>query len=72
MINQNPTKNQKQLLPILKIFSDNFYLVGRTAIALYLGHRQSIDFDLFSEKLLNINEIKIKIKKLFLIDQVIY
>ncbi|MEI7726765.1 MAG: nucleotidyl transferase AbiEii/AbiGii toxin family protein [Bacteroidota bacterium] len=26
----------------------NFHLVGRTALALYLGHRKSIDIDLFS------------------------
>jgi len=37
-------------LPLLKVFSKNFGLVGGTAIALYLGHRKSIDFDLFSLK----------------------
>jgi len=26
----------------------SFYLVGGTALALYLGHRKSIDIDLFS------------------------
>jgi len=33
-----------------KSYLDGFYLVGGTAIALYLGHRQSIDYDLFCEK----------------------
>lgn len=39
--------NQTELLPLVKQFRKEFYLVGGTAIALYLGHRRSIDFDLF-------------------------
>lgn len=39
--------NQSQLLPLVKQFQKEFYLVGGTAIALHLGHRRSIDFDLF-------------------------
>lgn len=39
---------QKTLLPLVKMFDDKFYLAGGTAIALQLGHRRSIDFDLFS------------------------
>lgn len=39
--------NQIELLPLVKQFKKEFYLVGGTAIALYLGHRRSIDFDLF-------------------------
>lgn len=35
------------LLPLMKQFKREYYLVGGTAIALYLGHRRSIDFDLF-------------------------
>jgi len=42
------TKKQRELTPLIKQFSDKFYLVGGTAIALQLGHRRSIDFDLFS------------------------
>lgn len=44
------TENQKKILPLIKIFSPDFYLVGGTAIALQIGHRRSIDFDLFSDK----------------------
>jgi len=44
------TENQLAILPYIKTFSQKFYLVGGTAIALYLGHRQSIDYDLFCEK----------------------
>lgn len=40
-------QNQKDLLPLLDNFKREFYMVGGTAIALYIGHRRSIDFDLF-------------------------
>lgn len=43
-------KNQKEMLNLLKSFKRNFYLVGGTALALQIGHRESIDFDLFSNK----------------------
>ena len=50
---------QNELLPLLKLFRREFYLVGGTAIALQIGHRHSIDFDMFksgpfvSKKILN-------------------
>jgi hypothetical protein len=44
------TEEQKKLLPLIGSFYKNFGLVGGTAIALQIGHRQSIDFDLFSLK----------------------
>ena len=40
-------KNQVNFLPVIQEFSHDYYLVGGTAIALQLGHRRSIDFDLF-------------------------
>lgn len=52
------TKNQLQLLPLLKDFSKDYILVGGTAIALYLGHRFSIDFDLFTSKAIKRKSIK--------------
>ncbi len=48
---------QLALLPLVKKFSKKFYLVGGTAIALHIGHRYSIDFDLFSEKTFSTNHI---------------
>ena len=42
--------SQKSLLDLLSLFKREYYLVGGTAIALQIGHRQSIDFDLFKEK----------------------
>jgi len=44
------TSSQESLLPLIAVFSKDFGLVGGTAIALQIGHRQSIDFDLFSNK----------------------
>ena len=55
------TLPQSKLLPIVKLFSKSFGLVGGTAIALYLGHRESIDFDLFSFEEFNNYLIKSKI-----------
>src|SRR3989344_3306656 len=42
------TKEQIGLLSLVGTFSKDFGLVGGTAIALHIGHRESIDFDLFS------------------------
>ncbi len=55
-------ENQHQLLPTIKKFSRKFYLVGGTAISLQIGHRRSIDFDLFTDKPIN----KLNIKSYFL------
>ena len=44
---------QIELLPLVGEFKREYYLVGGTAIALYLGHRRSIDFDLFKFASLN-------------------
>ncbi|GMT46338.1 MAG: hypothetical protein IEMM0006_2170 [bacterium] len=54
-------KNQQELLPLVKLFKHEFYLVGGTAIALYIGHRRSIDFDLFKQDRLVHNRILTKI-----------
>jgi len=43
-------KHRLGLLPKLTAFKSRFYLAGGTAVALYLGHRDSIDFDFFTEK----------------------
>lgn len=40
-------ERQKEILPLMSQFRREYYLVGGTAIALYIGHRRSIDFDLF-------------------------
>jgi len=53
---------QAQLLPLIKSFKREFYLVGGTAIALHIGHRRSIDFDLFKKSPLNHQSILSKVK----------
>jgi len=65
------TDEQHGLLPLIKSFSDDFGLVGGTAIALHLGHRRSIDFDLFSLKEFDNQKIRGKILKFTGINQVI-
>ena len=42
------TDEQINLLPLVQLFNKDFGLVGGTAIAFHIGHRESIDFDLFS------------------------
>ncbi len=45
------TKNQIDLVPVLAGFGKrSYYLVGGTALALQLGHRRSLDFDLFTNQ----------------------
>ena len=44
------------MLPWIRQFRREFYLVGGTAIAFYLGHRRSVDFDMF--KMGNLNHKK--------------
>ncbi|MDZ4345546.1 MAG: nucleotidyl transferase AbiEii/AbiGii toxin family protein [Candidatus Binatia bacterium] len=42
------TDKGKELFPRLASFK-NFYLVGGTALALQIGHRLSVDFDMFTD-----------------------
>ncbi|MEW6610166.1 MAG: nucleotidyl transferase AbiEii/AbiGii toxin family protein [Patescibacteria group bacterium] len=65
------TSEQNKLLPLVRMFSKNFYLVGGTAIALHLGHRRSIDFDLFSKEKFGNQSILNKILSLAAPDEII-
>ena len=55
------SSSQNELLTYVSKFQHTFYLVGGTAIALHLGHRRSIDFDLFTDTRLNKSGIKKKL-----------
>lgn len=55
--------DQLGLLPLIRQFKREFYLVGGTAIALHLGHRRSIDFDLFKQGKLSPSKILKKISE---------
>ena len=45
--------DQLKLLPLMAQFRREYYLVGGTAIALHIGHRRSVDFDMFKMSTLN-------------------
>lgn len=64
------SKEQMALLPLVRTFSKNFGLVGGTAIALHIGHRESLDFDLFSLEKFSNGAIRAKIAKTEKIDHV--
>ena len=66
------SRKQEELLPLISEFKREFYLVGGTAIALHLRHRQSIDFDLFKTKPFNKKKLIDKITKHFKDFNVIY
>lgn len=55
---------QLELLPVISQFKREYYLVGGTAIALHIGHRESIDFDLFKEKDIRKKDIYSKLKNI--------
>lgn len=68
------TQNQARLLKLIhKEFAKDFYLAGGTAITLQIGHRRSIDFDLFTNQDIKRNSIKRAFDRSpFKIEKVIY
>lgn len=62
------TGEQTKLLPFVESFVKDFCLVGGTAIALHLGHRRSIDFDLFTSQPVRNQSILNKAAKNFKMD----
>ena len=65
------TDEQRDLLPLVALFRKDFGLVGGTAIALHIGHRESIDFDLFSPEEFGNISLQRKIEKVRAIDEVL-
>jgi len=65
------TKEQEELLPLAKKFYKDFGLVSGTAIALHIGHRESIDFDFFSFDGFKTFNIKRRVMGFRAIDKVI-
>jgi len=57
------TKEQVDLLSLVREFKKDFGLVGGTAIALQIGHRRSVDFDLFTLKDFDNARVRSLIKK---------
>jgi hypothetical protein len=58
-------KKRIKILPLFKNFKRDFYLAGGTGLALQIGHRDSLDFDLFSSKDFNTKDLFLKIKDVF-------
>ena len=51
------SKAQLKVWPLLREIPANFILYGGTAIALQIGHRESVDFDFFSASPLDRNKL---------------
>ena len=58
-------EKRKDILPLFKLLKSDFYLAGGTALALQLGHRDSVDFDFFSEKKFDTRNLLKKLKEIF-------
>lgn len=58
-------KKRLKFLPLFKNFKKDFYLAGGTALALQIGHRDSIDFDFFTKKDIDTKKLFEEIKRIF-------
>lgn len=58
-------KKRFELLPLFKSLKKDYYLAGGTALALQIGHRDSIDFDFFSNKNINTDKLFKKLITIF-------
>ena len=58
-------QKRQQLLPNIATVGENFYLAGGTALALQIGHRDSIDFDFFIQGDIDTNVVWSKIESVF-------
>ncbi len=60
---------QADLVKLVGEFDKKYYLVGGTALALQLGHRRSIDFDLFTNKGFDNNKIIKIVEKYYPVEE---
>jgi hypothetical protein len=58
-------KDRLAILPLLKIFKNDYYLAGGTGLALQLGHRDSADFDFFSQEDIDTEKLFSQIAEIF-------
>ena len=58
-------KKRIAILPLLREFKEDFYLVGGTALALQIGHRDSLDFDFFCQEDIDTQKLFEKVKEVF-------
>lgn len=64
-------QKRRALLPLFGTFKNDFYLAGGTALALQLGHRDSIDFDFFTGVSFEPSELFQKIEQNFISHQLV-
>lgn len=58
-------KKRLDILPLFKSFKNDFYLAGGTSLALQIGHRDSIDFDFFSDNDINTARLFERLREIF-------
>jgi len=58
-------KKRQALLPSFLAFKKDFYLAGGTALALQIGHRVSVDFDFFTEKDFETEDLYERVQEVF-------
>lgn len=56
---------RRALLPLFREFKEDFYLAGGTSLALQIGHRDSVDFDFFSEAVLDTRKLFERMRVIF-------
>lgn len=56
---------QRKILPSLIVFKKDWYLAGGTALALQIGHRESVDFDFFRPDSFDTQNLFERIQKIF-------
>lgn len=67
------TQRQRELLDVLAHFKKEYCLAGGTAVALHIGHRRSIDYDLFTAEPVSRLAIRNFFKKSsYPIEQILY
>lgn len=57
-------KEKREVFTLLRVFKNDGYLAGGTALALQIKHRKSYDFDVFVGKSIG-NRFKLKVRKIF-------
>jgi len=65
------TPPQTKLLPFVKKYKSQFILVGGTSLALQIGHRRSVDFDLFSKNKFDTQRIIQEVKSAGILQKVL-
>lgn len=56
---------RNKILRLFSCFKDDFYLAGGTALALQIGHRDSVDFDFFTKNNFSTSELFYDLKGIF-------